>query len=158
MKGMLTALGAILLLSLIPSCSGTEEDAAPPIFDDVSTIEATKSAGALGSTSTIDIKMPDVEYAYIVVGVFNSETIIVDPDLNLITNSENMICGIRSGMAGFTRTALPCAAFKKWNNPTCDFDVSVPASFIGERVWAVWAYDKDLNLVAASAALSADAD
>jgi hypothetical protein len=122
---------------------------ANPIFSDVERIDLVLPTTSANGSTSFQFDAPS-EVANIVIGVFSSP-ILVNGDR--IVNEGAFQFGSRSGLAGFSRSAVRASDFYGYNLATHDFDTSVPFAAVpstGLRYWAVWGYDKWGNLTHAS--------
>lgn len=132
----------ILIFPVLISCGDSEEDMpTSPIFSDVKSI-------------SIEWEDPDFTYylpeevEYAVLGIF-SENIETSGDA--ITNEDEFLAGSMTDLDGWSRSRVSSTDVYTYDNATSNFTSNKYTLSTGtDYSWAVWGFDKYMNLTHAS--------
>jgi hypothetical protein len=146
-KELFPVLIVAVAVLIFNSCAENKTNPTSPIFSDVEVIEITRpdSGGSLGTTGFI-WDVPD-EVEYMVLGIFSS---VIQVSGKTIINMDKCYGGGRTGLAGFERGQLLTSNIHQYDQNTGDFNPALSAGILSPSYWAVWGYDKYMNLTHAS--------
>lgn len=133
---------------IINGCAKENENPTSPIFSGVEVINITRpnSGVSLGTGGFIWDVPDDVEY--MVLGIFSAP---IQTSGKTITNMNQCLGGSRTGLTGFERGQLLKSNIRSYSQTTNDFLDDAGANIVTTtRYWAVWGYDKYMNLTHAS--------
>jgi len=122
-----------------------EDEVRPAIFPDVQQMDASYN----GSTFSFTNVPPEVEH--LVLGIFDAPII---PSGKTIKNLNDLKGGCRTGLEnGYMNRETVSTLFEydqSLNNGNGDFNENSPYSLPSDFHWAVWGYNSDWNLIAAT--------